>query len=179
MIFKINLATKIYINNRLLTIYTLGAVFLLASLLFVNINYVVNKSGEMKNLTARIAVLDEKGKTVSKGISEKEYNALQARISFANTTIEKKMYNWLSLLERLEQVVPDGIAISSIEPNQKSQELKLSGIARSFKNLRIFLEHLEDSKFFTDIYLMSQEDAKLSDTSQGISFNLTCRVANK
>ena len=179
MIFKINLATKIYINTRLLKICTLAAVFLLASLLIVNIRYIVNRFGEMENVTARIAVLDEKVKPVSKGVSEKEYNALQARISFANATIEKKMYNWLSLFERLEQVVPDGVAISSIEPDPKSQELKLAGIARSFKNLRIFLEHLEDSKYFSDVYLISQGDAKLGDNTQGISFNLTCRVTDK
>ena len=76
------------------------------------------------------------------------------------------------------RAVPDGMAISQLEPDPKSQALKLAGIARSFKNLRIFMEHLEESKYFTDIYLTSQGDAKLSDNTRGISFNLTCKVKN-
>ncbi len=179
MIFKINLATRVYINTRLLKLCTIAAVVLLASLLFVNVSTIASRTVEMKNLAKQIAVMDEKLKTINKGVSAKEYNALLSRINFANALIEKKTYNWLALLDNLEIVVPDGVAISSIEPDPRGQALKLAGVARSFKNLRVFLEHLEDSKFFTDVYLASQGDAKLTDNSQVISFNLTCRVLNK
>lgn len=179
MRFNINLATKIYINTKLLKLSTAAAILLLALILILNIRYVAAKSEEMKRLTNEIATLDSKFKTASKGVSEKEYHALLDRIGFANTVIEKKMYNWVDLLDKLEQVVPDGIAISSIDPDPKSHELKLAGIARNFNNLRIFMEHLEDSRSFTDVYLISQGESKLGDTAQGIDFNLTCKVTKK
>ena len=150
MLFRINLATKIYINTRLLKLCSIAAVLLLVSFLFLNVTNIAAKAGEMKSLANRIAAMDDNLKAANKGVSEKDYTALLARINFANTIIEKKMYNWLELLDRLEMVVPDGVAISSLEPDPKSQVLKLAGIARSFKNLRIFMEHLEDSGYFSD-----------------------------
>ena len=177
MRFTINLATKIYINTKLLKLSTAAAILLLALTLILTIRNVSAKSEEMKRLANEIATLDSKFKTTSKGVSEKEYHALLDRIGFANTVIEKKMYNWVGLLDKLEQVVPDGIAISSIDPDPKGHELKLAGIARSFNNLRIFMEHLEDTKFFTDVYLVSQGESKLGDTVQVIDFKLTCKVA--
>ena len=179
MLFKINLATKIYINTRLLKLCSMAAIFLLISFLFLNVTNIAAKAGEMKSLANRLAAMDNKIKGVNKDVSEKEYTALLARINFANAIIEKKMYNWLELLDRLEIVVPEGVAISSLEPDAKSRVLKLAGIARNFKNLRIFMERLEDSGYFTDLYLMNQGDVKLGDSTQAISFNLTCTVSKK
>jgi type IV pilus assembly protein PilN len=183
MRFNINLATRTYINTKLLKILTAAAVLLLATLLFFNVRNGAVIAAEIKRVTSEIARSDDKSKTTEKAVSEKEYRALMDRIAFANSVIERKTYNWLALLDSLEQVVPDGVAISSIEPETKSQALRLSGIAKNFNNLRTFVEHLEDSKFFSDVYLASQAEAKLGDpnlsTAQWITFNLTCRVVKK
>jgi type IV pilus assembly protein PilN len=179
MKFKINLATRIYINARLLKLYSVAAAVLFAALLSINIITIGTQAGKIKSMNNEIMVLDDKFKTANKGISEKQYNALLAKISFANTIIDKKIYNWLELLDRLELVVPDGVAITSIEPDSKGQILKLAGIARGFKNLRVFMEHLEDSKYFTEVYLTNQGEVKLDDATQGISFSLTCKVIKK
>lgn len=179
MRFEINLATKIYLNTRRLRLCTAAALLLLAALLFYNVRNIGARAEEMKRLTNEMAAMEDRFKVESKGIPEKEYNALLARIGFANAVIEKKTYNWLALLDALEQTVPDGVAITSIEPEPKSQGLKLAGVARGFNNLRIFMERLEDSEFFTDLYLQSQGDAKLSETIEGITFSLTCRVTGK
>lgn len=177
--FTINLATRVYIDKRLLRFCTGAAAILLAGFLVLVVQNVMRNSAEMKDLEKQITVMDEKIRTANRGFSEKNYNTLVERINFANSVIEKKTYNWLSLLDRLEKVVPDGVAISSIQPEPKSQSLKLSGITRSFKNLRIFMEHLEDSKLFSDMYLVSQTETKLGDGSQGIAFNLICKVTTK
>jgi type IV pilus assembly protein PilN len=179
MLFKINLATKIYINTKLLKLCTLAVVVLGVFLIFLNITNVSTRAGEIKSLSGRLAAMDNRVKAGGKGVPEKEYTAVLAKIDFANAIIEKKMFNWLALLDRLEIVVPEGVAISSIEPDPKGQMLKLAGVGRSFKNLRIFMEHLEDSKYFTEVYLTSQGNVKLSDTTQGVSFSLTCKVTNK
>ncbi len=185
MIFRINLATRVYINTGLLRVCTLAAVLLLAALLFANVSGVASKVGEAKSMERQIAAMDEKFRTANKGMTQKDYGALLARISFANGIIEKKKYDWLDLFNRLELVVPDGVAVTSLEPDPKTQVLKLVGVARSFKNLRLFLEHLEESKYFTDVYLLSQTEAKFANVPPGanapagISFNLSCKVAGK
>ena len=50
--------------------------------------------------------------------------------------------------------------VTSLEPSLKEGKLKVSGVARNFQTMRKFLENLEDSKFFTDIYLLSQSEVE-------------------
>jgi type IV pilus assembly protein PilN len=176
MKFDANLATKIYLNTRLLKFYLIAAVLLLVVISFINISNIAGRAGEAKRLTAEIAALEGKHKASGNGVTEKEYHALIEHIRFANEIIDKKTYNWLSLLNSIELVVPDGIAITSIEPDTKGKSLKLPGTARSFNHLRVFIERLEDSKFFTDVYLTSHS---ISTESKDITFVLTCKVTDK
>jgi type IV pilus assembly protein PilN len=109
-------------------------------------------------------------------VPEAEYQNLVARIRFANGIIYQKSFNWLGLLEKLENVVPEGISLNVIEPDPKGKLLKLSGTASSFSHLRQLLENMEGASFFSDIYLISQNDAKVSDTQKGITFSINCQV---
>jgi type IV pilus assembly protein PilN len=152
---------------------------ILLFLIFLNVNNIAAKSGEIKKLTQNLSSMEDKFKAVSSGVPEKEYTALLGKIDFANAIIDKKMYNWLDLLDKLEKVVPEGIAISSVDPDPKGQSLKLSGVGRSFMKLRVFMEKLEESNYVTDVYLTSQGSSRLSDDMQGVTFNITCRVVNK
>ena len=179
MLFRINLATKIYVNTRLLRVSAVCIVIVCALILFFNITGFMSRYREVRNLSDKIAAMDVRYKTVDKGYSEKNYADLVARIDFANSIIERKMFNWLGLLDRLEKVVPEGVAISSVEPDSKTHTLKLSGVGRSFKNLRVFMENLESSRDFTDVYLLSHGNANLGDGTQGISFDLTCKAVYK
>ena len=91
--------------------------------------------------------------------------------------IEKKSANWLNLLDRLEEVVPAGVALTQIEPDPKERLVKLTGAARSFANLRTLIENMEQSKNFSEVYLLSQSDAKkVGATQQGLQFAISCKV---
>ena len=76
----------------------------------------------------------------------------------------------------MEVVVPDGVMVTSLEPSLKDGKLKISGVARNFNFMRKFLENLEDSKFFTDIYLLSQTEVKVDETQKGVSFSVSCKA---
>jgi type IV pilus assembly protein PilN len=179
MQLNINLATRHYINTRQLNLALSLIIALLLLWIFISVKDIAYNSGEMKRLAADTGALDAKFKTLSKGVSEAEYNKLLSRISFANAVIERKSVNWLSLLDRLESVVPDGIAISTLEPDAKKETLKLAGVARNFSNVRQFMENLEGSHFFTDVFLISQAEVKFGQSQKGISFSITCKVDYK
>ena len=179
MQFKINLATRIYINTRQLKYYTALALVLLLVILLFTIGNIAGRVGDIKHYSHQVGILDQQSKPATQGVSEKEYNSLLPRIAFANSVIDKKRYNWLALLDKLEQVVPEGVAISSVEPDSKTNGLKLPGIARNFDRLRAFMEKLEDSKVFTDVYLMTQAETTFEDKTKGITFTLTCKVMDK
>jgi type IV pilus assembly protein PilN len=152
---------------------------ILLFLIFLNVTTIAAKTGEIKKLTQNLSTMEDKFKPLSTGVHEKEYAALLGKIDFANAIIDKKKYNWLDLLDKLEKVVPEGIAISSVDPDLKGQSLKLSGVGRNFMKLRVFMEKLEESTYFTDVYLTSQSSVRLSDDMQGVTFNITCRVVDK
>ena len=57
--------------------------------------------------------------------------------------------------------------------------MKLPGVAKNFDRLRAFMEKLEESKSFTDVYLSSQAETTLEDKTKGITFTLTCKVIEK
>lgn len=179
MMFRINLATKIYVNARLVKLYSTVAVLLLSAFLVYNCISIIGRYSEIDRLNHQISATDEKLKTGTKSISDKQYKTLMTRINFANSVIEKKVYNWIALFDRLEQVTPEGVVFLSIEPDTKNQSLKLSGIARNFKHLRNFMEHLEESPYFTELYLTNQGETRLLDKSQALSFVLTCKVSLK
>jgi type IV pilus assembly protein PilN len=180
MRLTINLATKIYINTRRLNFLIAAAFALLLVLLLVNVRNIAMDLGAMKHLNYGIAILEGKAKkTNGAAVPDKEYQDLLARIKFANGLIEQKTFNWLMLFDKLESIVPDGVAIDAIEPSPKDNGLKLDGMAKGFGNLREFMENLEDSKYFTDIYLVSQSDTQISQNQKGISFNITCKAKYK
>lgn len=180
MRLTINLATKIYINTRRLNIFIAAAFALLLLLLMVNVRNIVMDSGAIERLKHGITLLEGKAKKATgAAVPDKEYQALLGRIKFANRLIEQKTFNWLMLFDKLESVVPDGVAITAIEPSPKDDGLKLDGMTKGFGNLRKFMENLEDSKYFTDIYLVSQSDTQFSVDQKGISFHITCKAKYK
>jgi type IV pilus assembly protein PilN len=177
MRLTINLATRIYINTKRLNLFIAGAVTLLTLLLLFNISNVATDFAEMRRLENETAALEGKASSAQSAVvPDKEYQTLLARIRLANGIIEKKTFNWLALLDKLEVVVPDGIALVSIEPNPKDGILKLAGIAKNFGSLRKFMENLEDSKYFTEVYLVSQAETQVSAGQKGINFTVTAKA---
>jgi type IV pilus assembly protein PilN len=171
MRFKINLATRTYVNAGQLKAAIVAAVALLVLLLLINIQRLAANAGETKRLQNELGV--SKGGRV---VTDQEYQGILARIKFANGVIEKKTFDWLALLDKLEIVVPDGISLTKIEPDIRENGLKVSGVARNFNNLRHFMENLEGSATFTNVYLLGQGLPGNGENSKGITFNIACQV---
>lgn len=174
MRFTLNLATRLYINTRQVNlVFGILAGVLLVVLALVT-GVVVGQVTDQRRLTAELADINAKITASGKGVSDKEYQALLVRIKATNEIIRRKSFNWVGFLDWLERVVPDGVMFTSLEPSIKDGQLKIAGVARNFTTLRTFLENLEDSGFFTDIYLLTQNELKVDDTQKGVSFSISC-----
>jgi type IV pilus assembly protein PilN len=172
MQFKINLATRTYIDTKQLNLW-LGVItlLLLSWSIYITIN-IANNIGNIKQLQS----VTTKKSTAVYQPSTNEYQELRKKIGFVNNIIARKTFDWLQLLDQLETVVPVGVALSSIDPDIKKKELKLSGFVRNFTNLRALMENLETSKFLSDVYLISQTPIQVGETEKGISFTISCKV---
>ena len=177
MDLKINLATRYFFDSRKLALATVIAFTLVIAVSFFSIATFSANAGREKRLTADVTTLKARFDASAKGISEKEYGDLLKRIATANGIIRKKSLDWLLLLDRLEMVVPDGVVLSAIEPSLKDGTLKISGVAREFRNLRVLVENLESSPHVSEVYLQSQSETTVGLTQRGVMFSVTCKVA--
>ena len=176
MRFTVNLATRTYINSRQVNL-VLGVVGGILLVVLAGLSSVViTNRAEQQKLEQDLASVEARIKASGKGISDKEFQALLGKIKVVNGIIQRKSFNWLGFLDWLELVVPDGVMVSSLEPSLKEGKLTIVGVARDFQTMRKFLENLEDSKFFTEVYLLTQSEAKVDETQKGISFSVSCKA---
>ncbi len=179
MYFSINLATRTYLDRRLVN--RVGAVlFIILSLLLAwNVYRIAWNSGELRRLKTDITAYEAKLNSRPSGVSETDYTQLLSNIKFYNEIIERKTYNWLGLLEQLENATPDGISLSSVTPDRKSGDIKIEGRARTFANLKAYLDKLEESKVFTAILLQSHVNIVLGEQTKGLQFSITCKAVQQ
>jgi type IV pilus assembly protein PilN len=173
---EINLASRVYIDNRKLTIILslcgVVAVVLIAfnaSLLFVQYQ-------ELSQIKSSIANGFDKIKKGTRQVSDKEYQQLQEKISFANRMLQHNGNYWLLMLDRFEQVLPEGVMLTSIDPDMKTDSIKVSGVALNFNKVRNIYETMGSSTLFKDVFLVSQSRVKIGDQQQGVTFMLNVKV---
>uniref|UniRef100_A0A831U3M6 Fimbrial protein n=1 Tax=Geobacter metallireducens TaxID=28232 RepID=A0A831U3M6_GEOME len=176
MDLKINLSTRYFVDTRTLNAALAAAVVLLVVLTFFSVKGLASNAGHAKQLEGELAKLQARFAESAKGVTEQQYKEVTGKIAVANGILEKRGLNWLLLLDRLESVVPDGVALSSIEPKLKEGTLTLSGSAKEFRNLRALVENLEAEPRFSEVFLQDQSEIKQGENQRGVGFTVTCKV---
>lgn len=176
MRLNINLASRTYVNiNRLNTVMA-GLFFCMLLIFLFEIRTVASTAGEIGRIKGELAEMELKRTGGAHKVSEEEYQKLLTRIRNANAIIARKSFSWVALLDNLESVVPEGIAITQIEPDPKTKGLKITGATLSFPRLRTLMENMESSSSFSEIYLLSQMQARVGETQKGLTFSVNCQV---
>jgi type IV pilus assembly protein PilN len=176
MRFTINLATQSYLDKRLLNQVCFCVIALLVLLLGWNVMRASWNQGEKRKLNEEIFVFEGRLNNKPGGVPEKDFTRQQAQISFYNEIVDRKSINWLQLLELIESVTPEGIAMSAVTPGKKKGELELEGRARSFGVIRQYLEKVEASQNFTNVLLLSHQELMVGETGRGVQFKISCQV---
>ena len=177
MQFTINLATRTYLDRRLVNRVGAGLGIVLLLMLAWNINRAAWGFGELRRLRADITAYESRLSSRPNGVSEKEFTRLLGSIGFYNEIIGRKSFNWMGLLEQLEQVTPEGVALSSLVPDRKTGELKIEGRAKNFAHIKLYLDKLEDSKAFRSILLLSHAEIAAGERTKGVQFSISCKAA--
>ncbi|MBU5614857.1 PilN domain-containing protein [Geomonas azotofigens] len=178
MKLTINLATRRYVNLRQLNAILAASFVILVLLLVYLVREVANNQVEINKIKSQSAAASS-GPVGVAPVPAEQMKDLETKIAFANTLIDRKAMNWLELLDKLELVVPAGVALTQVEPSVQDQTLKLTGMALTFDNLRALLENMERSPNFSEVYLLGQSERKMGKTQQGFGFSLSCKVGNR
>lgn len=179
MRYSINLATRICLDHRLINRTAYCMVALLVVVACWNFYQVFSNIGAQSRLNAEITTHKSKYGTKPSGVSDVDVNNQKSRIRFYNEIIDRKSTNWLAILELFENVTPEGVTLSRLSPDSKSNEFKLDGRARSFKAVQQYLEKLDSSKSFTDILLLSHKNVVETDKPSGVEFSISCKVLHR
>ena len=174
MNFSINLATRVYVDFRKVNLCFVVAGVLLSFWLIFSIFTAVENASQIKKFAEYKARVSQGAS--AKKVSESDYAAFLANVKNVNAILYKRSYDWLSLLANLERLLPDGVALKGLEPSEKGAVLRLSATARNFSSVRKFIENLEGSKVFSEIYLTDQSATKEGD-QKGLNFSVTCKVS--
>lgn len=173
MNFNINLATRVYVDFKKVNLCFVIAGVILFGWLFFSAYTFVDNTSKMQKFSDYKAKLNQGAGT--KKVSEVDYAAFLADVKNVNSILYKRSYDWLLLLANLERLVPEGVALKGLEPADKGTILKLSASARNFSAVRKFIENLESSKVFSEIYLTDQAFIK-EGGQKGLNFSVTCKV---
>jgi len=174
MNFSINLATRVYVDFKKVNLWLLLAGVILSCWLFLSIYAFVENAAQLKNFAENKARLSHG--TDTKKVSEADYTEFLANVKNVNSILYRRAYDWLSLLANLERLVPEGVALNRLEPSDKGTVLRLSASARNFSGVRKFIENLESSQAFSEVYLTDQTTTK-EGTQKGLNFTVTCKVS--
>ena len=176
MNFTINLATRVYVDFRRVTLVMSAVSAVLLFWIFFSIYSLFGNFEQMK----KYAVAKPTG-TASAGtkVSDADYAKFLERVKGVNAIIYKRAYDWLLLFDNLEKLVPDGVSLKGLEPSDKGEILRITATGRNFASVRKFVENLEFSKTFTDINLTDQAIAKEGAQVKGMNFTVTCKAINK
>lgn len=162
---RLNLATTpLESNRRFAAAATLiGAIALVALLALSARAYSVWRSDKVFSarqdaLEADIAKLRLQRKSLGAFFDNSETVQRRQRAAYLNSLIQQRAFPWIKIFMDLEQILPEGVRVVSIEPKLVGDNVQLRvqvGAASDEGKLK-FLKALEHSAEFSHIQLLSE-----------------------
>jgi type IV pilus assembly protein PilN len=180
MKLNLNLASRRYVNNRLVTYGFLGSALLLVLLALWFGQTLVSQRG-------KIALYQQQAQETSrqlnrlrgepqKPLSVAERAALEEQFTQAQHLLKRDAFRWTALLDQMEGLLPDGVSLAGFRPDYAKNRLALTGRARSLDEMRAFLDRLLKDRRFKRVFLQNHSRIMVKDYAnqerQAIAFSL-------
>lgn len=185
MRIDLNFASREYVFVRkVYSVLIAGILVCVAALAWGDYGYRADREDEARlyqDLSAHQKKLSEvSGRLarLSSKVDKKVVDQAYADAQFANAAIERRAFSWTLFLNRLEELVPEGISINGIKPDFSSLEVDISGNAQNIPKVTEFMSNLVGSEYFGDIppAFSTSEGAKDNETGKTTwAFNMKIR----
>lgn len=171
---RLNLATKpLETHRRFLA--AAGAAAAVAAIVFLALGwrvYSVRKANasylaKEQSIRARLAQLETERQGLRAFFDRPDNAKLHDRAIFINNFIDERSFNWTQMFMDLERILPPGVRIVSIEPQQSKSHIEVKfRVGAMGDDAKIkFLRALENSRQFARIRLA--KDSKSLNGSPG------------
>jgi len=185
MQIQLNLASRPYYNRRAVRFWLLATGLFLVLMLILNLVFGYQNYRQYQQVGRHLAELDTRLMDVQGYVPEKfssdDYDLTLEQVAELNRVLEADQFRWTSLLNRLEELVPDNVSINSIQPDFSSRSLRVQAVSRDVQGMTDFLDALLASPDLNQAFL--QQHRELKDQSKGgrsaadIGFSLEIREA--
>jgi Tfp pilus assembly protein PilN len=165
---RLNLATKPILTHRRFLVGCAAAAAV-AGIVFLALGWHVYAAyraesatnTRMQQLRSERADLEVRRQKLEQFFKRPENAKLSERAAYLNSIMDESGFVWTQMFMDLEHVKPAGVRVLSISPkmNKGNMEIKLKVGAASDEAKLKFIRALESSKVFTDILLLSEQDA--------------------
>lgn len=180
MKLHLNLASRRYLNNRLVTYGFLGLTALLVLFalwfgqkLMVQRQQLARYQQQAQEITQQLNRLRGEPR---KPLSVAERAQLEETFTQARHLLKRDAFRWTALLDQMEELLPQGVSLAGFRPDYTKNRLAMTGRARSLKQMRLFLDRLLKDQGFTRVFLQSHSRIMVKDYAgqerRAIAFSL-------
>jgi Tfp pilus assembly protein PilN len=163
---RTNLATRPFYNERAVHAALALAAIAVVALTTFNVWRILTLTRDQRDLNATIAAAEVKAAQlrsqairIRQGLNPQELKAVSIATSEANTIIDRRLFSWTDLFNRLETTLPDAARITSVRPQidrQGEVQLTMTAMGREVEDIDKFVENLNATGAFSDV-LVSEE----------------------
>ena len=181
MEFRINLASRVYLDRRSARRWLLLLSGLLALVLTSSLLYAYRNIEQLQVVDSRLAEIDsrlvaQRGQTAS-AYTPASFARVMGEVEAANQLIAADQFRWTALLGRLEELLPADVAILSLQPNYRDRSLQITAVARDTAALTALLDALLASPDMQQAFLLNQATSAQSDSEPVVQFSIVIREA--
>jgi Tfp pilus assembly protein PilN len=179
-VIRTNLSTRPFYNQRSVqTILLLVALIVVAFTAF-NVSRVLRYSRSDTRLAtqasrdeARAADLRQQAARLRSTVDTKQIDFASIDAREANDLIDRRTFSWTDLFNRFEATLPDDVRIGAVRPRIQEEGfgLTISVIAKTTDDINLFLENLDSSGAFKNIFSAEEhldDQGQLNATLQGV-----------
>lgn len=165
MKLTINHASRRYVNEDALkwggrVIALLMLIIIVLQLSTVLTLRTQNSENQLEIATLEQQLVSDDSIRLDEGqLSRQKQEIIQAQI-----ILQKDAFRWTGLFDRMEELLPKEVSIRSFNPNYKSNNLMLTGVAVQLSDLQEFINNLHADSF-TRVLLKSQGRIEVTDSS--------------
>jgi type IV pilus assembly protein PilN len=181
MHFRLNLASRVYLDRRSVQRWLLLTGGLLMLLLAVNLLYTYRYVQQLLVIDGRLAEIDDKlaarRGTTTTAYTPENFARVKGQIGAANQIIDADQFRWTALLGRFEALLPEEVAIRSLQPNYRDRTLQVTAVARDTAAMTAFLDELLGSEDMRQAFLLNHALTEQPDGGTLVAFSIVVREA--
>jgi len=163
---RANLATRPFYNERAVhVLIAFGAAIVLA-ITALNVSRIVTLSRHNTELSARVNSdraeaerLTSEAARIRRTINKDELALIVDAAQEANALIDQRTFSWTELFNLIESTLPPDVMLTAVRPSFKDgvTRVAMSVLARQAVDLEEFMNKLEATGAFTDVFLPSSD----------------------